>query len=70
MEASMEVSAHRGAPNPLAPLGRSWRRLRRRPLAMQLRTVAIVIAIVVGLVAWLVLGAVGHTGRRRERRGS
>ena len=42
MEASTEVSAHRGAPNPLAPLGRSWRRLRRRPLAMQLRTVAIV----------------------------
>ncbi len=62
MEASMEVSAHRGAPNPLAPLGRSWRRLRRRPLTMQLRTVAIVIAIVVGLVAWLLLAPSGTPG--------
>jgi Periplasmic binding protein len=39
--------------NPLAPLGRSWRRLRRRPVAMQVRTVVIVVAIVVGIVAWL-----------------
>ena len=43
------------APNPLAPFGRSWRRLRRRPLAMQLRTVCIVIGVVVGVVLWLVL---------------
>ena len=42
-------------PNPLAPFGRSWRRLRRRPLAMQLRTAAIVIGVVVGLVVWLSL---------------
>ncbi len=43
------------APNPLAPFGRSWRRLRRRPLAMQLRTVCIVVGVVVGVVLWLVL---------------
>ena len=30
-------------PNPLRPIGRSWRRLRRRPRAMQLRTVLIVL---------------------------
>ena len=27
--------------NPLAPLGRSWRRLRRRPAAMQVRTLVL-----------------------------
>jgi hypothetical protein len=63
MEASMEVSAHRGvAFHPLAPLGRSWRRLRRRPRATQLRTALIIIAIVVGLVAWLVLAPAGTPG--------
>ena len=63
MEASMEVSAHRGAVfHPLAPLGRSWRRLRRRPRATQLRTALIIIAIVVGLVAWLVLAPAGTPG--------
>src|SRR5580704_9639097 len=62
MEASMEMSAHRRAFNPLAPLSRSWRRLRRRPLAMQLRTAAIVIAIVVALVAWLMLAPSGTPG--------
>jgi hypothetical protein len=34
-------------PNPLRPIGRSWRRLRRRPRAMQIRTVLIVLAVVV-----------------------
>ena len=54
MEASMEVPAQQGASfRPLAPLGRSWRRLRRRPRATQIRTALIAIAIVVGLVAWL-----------------
>ena len=43
------------SPNPLRPIGRSWRRLRRRPPAMQVRTVLIVIAVVVGLILWLVL---------------
>ena len=62
MEPSMEVSAHQGPFNPLAPLGRSWRRLRRRPRAMQVRTAVIVIAIVVGLVAWLVLAPSGTPG--------
>jgi len=62
MGATVDVSAHRGRINPLASLGRSWRRLRRRPLAMQLRTLAIVIAIVVGLVAWLVLAPSGTPG--------
>ena len=62
MEASTGVSAHRGPFNPLAPLGRSWRRLRRRPRAMQVRTALIVIAIVVGLVAWLVLAPSGTPG--------
>jgi hypothetical protein len=62
MEASMEMSAQRRALNPVAPLGRSWRRLRRRPLAMQLRTAVIVIAIVVALVAWLMLAPSGTPG--------
>src|ERR1700683_1067455 len=63
MEASMEASTHRGAAfHPLAPLGRSWRRLRRRPRATQLRTALIIIAIVVGLVAWLVLAPAGTPG--------
>ena len=69
MEASMEVSAHRGAAfHPLAPLGRSWRRMRRRPRATQVRTALIIIAIVVGLVAWLVLAPAGHAGRVGQRR--
>ncbi len=54
----MTASARSGsfhAPNPLAPLGRSWRRLRRRPLPMQLRTASIVLGVVVGLVLWLAL---------------
>ena len=63
MEASTEVSAPRGAlHHPLAPLGRSWRRLRRRPRAMQVRTAVIVIAIVVGLLAWLTLAPSGTPG--------
>src|SRR5271156_4308368 len=64
MEASMEVPAHRGAAffHPLAPLGRSWRRMRRRPRATQVRTALIIIAIVVGLVAWLVLAPAGTPG--------
>jgi hypothetical protein len=63
MEATTEVPAHRGAAfHPLAPLGRSWRRLRRRPRATQIRTALIIIAIVVGLVAWLVLAPTGTPG--------
>ena len=62
MEASMDVSAHRGAFHPLASLGRSWRRLRRRPRATQVRTALIVVAIVIGLIAWLVLAPSGTPG--------
>ena len=53
MEGSTQVPAHLTMWNPLAPIGRSWRRLRRRPRAMQIRTALIIVAIVVGLVAWL-----------------
>ncbi len=62
MEASMEVSAHRGVFHPLASLGRSWRRLRRRPRATQVRTALLILAIVIGLVAWLVLAPTGTPG--------
>ena len=63
MDASMEVSTHRRVSfHPLVPVGRSWRRMRRRPRATQVRTALIFIAIVVGLVAWLVLAP---TGTRR-----
>jgi substrate-binding family protein len=63
MGASTEVSAPRGAlHHPLAPLGRSWRRLRRRPRAMQVRTAVIVIAIVVALLAWIALAPSGTPG--------
>ena len=59
MEASMEVSAHRGvASRVVAPVSRSWRRLRRRPRAVQVRTALMIVAIVVALVAWLVLACV------------
>jgi hypothetical protein len=49
-------------PNPLRPIGRSWRRLRRRPRAMQIRTVLIVLAVVVGLIIWLTLAPSGTPG--------
>jgi ABC-type branched-subunit amino acid transport system substrate-binding protein len=49
-------------PKPLRPLGRSWRRLRRRPRAMQVRTVLIVLAVVVGLIVWLTLAPSGTPG--------
>ena len=39
--------------NPVAPLGRSWRRLRRRPVAMQVRTILLILAVIVGLVLWI-----------------
>jgi hypothetical protein len=48
--------------NPVAPLGRTWRRLRRRPRSMQVRTALIIIAVVVGLVTWLVLAPAGMPG--------
>jgi hypothetical protein len=50
MDANMEVCAHRGAFHPLAPLGRSW------------RPALIIIALVVGLIAWLVLAPAGTPG--------
>ncbi len=53
MEANIGVSGHHASLNPLAPIGRGWRRLRRRPRAMQIRTVIVLLAIVVGLIAWL-----------------
>ena len=49
-------------PDPLRPLGRSWRRLRRRPRAMQVRTVLLVLAVVVGLIIWLTLAPSGTPG--------
>ena len=48
--------------NPLAPVGRSWRRLRRRPAVMQVRTVLIVLGVVVGLIVGLALSASGTAG--------
>jgi Periplasmic binding protein len=62
MEATVEVAAQHAAFRPWAPIGRSWRRFRRRPRAMQVRTVLIVVAIVVGLVAWIVLAPSGTPG--------
>jgi hypothetical protein len=62
MKASMEALRHHTSWNPLAPLGRSWRRLRRRPLAMQVRTVVVVLAIVVVLIAWLAFAPSGTPG--------
>jgi hypothetical protein len=61
----MDMTAHTRwmrPPNPLRPLGRSWRRFRRRPRAMQIRTVLIVLAVVVGLVIWLTLAPSGTPG--------
>ncbi len=63
MEASIEVPARRGvAFHPLAPVGRSWRRLRRRPRSMQVRTALIVVVVIVALIAWLLLAPTGTPG--------
>ncbi len=62
MEGSTQVPAHLTMWNPLAPIGRSWRRLRRRPQAMQIRTALIMVAIVVGLVAWVAFAPSGTPG--------
>ena len=56
--------------NPLAPLRRSWRRLRRRPVAMQVRTILLILAVIVGLVLWIDLapssdGGAGQPARQR-----
>jgi hypothetical protein len=48
--------------NPVAPVGRTWRRLRRRPRAMQIRTVLMILAVVVGLVIWIVMAPSGTPG--------
>ncbi|HEY1828689.1 MAG TPA: ABC transporter substrate-binding protein [Acidimicrobiales bacterium] len=60
----METSAQRGllSLHPLAPVGRTWRRLRRRPPVMQIRTALIVVAVVVALVAWILLAPSGAPG--------
>jgi hypothetical protein len=47
---------------PLAPFGRTWRRLRRRPRAMQIRTVVMILAVVIGLVIWIVTAPSGTAG--------
>jgi hypothetical protein len=62
MEATMEVVTRRGVLHPVAALGRSWRRLRRRPRAMQIRTAVIVVAVVVALIAWLMLAPSSSPG--------
>jgi hypothetical protein len=62
MDASTAAAGHHAAWNPLAPIGRSWRRFRRRPRAMQIRTALVVVAIVVGLVAWLAFAPSGTPG--------
>ncbi len=72
MGATGEVTARPGF-HPLAPAGRSWRRLRRRPVAMQVRTAVIVLAVVVGLVLWVAFapsaspGGAGSAGAAEAR---
>jgi hypothetical protein len=46
----------------LVPLGRTWRRFRRRPRAMQLRTVLIVVAVVIVIVTWVDVAPSGTPG--------
>ena len=76
MKASMEAPWHHASWNPLRPLGRSLRRLRRRPRAMQIRTVVVVLAIVAGLIVWLAFapsstpGGVGAAGAAERPGGS
>ena len=67
VEATIEVATRRGVLHPAAAMGRSWRRLRRRPRAMQIRTALIVVAIVVALIAWLMLAPSGTPGRGWRR---
>ncbi len=49
----------------IGPVGRTWRRLRRRPRAMQMRTVLMILAVVVGLVIWFVLAPAGTPSSAR-----
>jgi hypothetical protein len=64
MEASMDISPQRTTLrlNPLAPVARSWRRLRRRPALMQWRTVGLIVAVVVALIVWLAMAPSGVPG--------
>ncbi len=62
MESSTHLAGHRAMWNPMAPIGRSWRRLRRRPRAMQIRTALVVVGVVVALMVWLAFAPSGTPG--------
>jgi hypothetical protein len=47
---------------PTAPFGRTWRRLRRRPAAMQIRTIVMILAVIITLVVWIILAPSGTPG--------
>jgi hypothetical protein len=47
---------------PLTPFGRAWRRLRRRPPAMQIRTILMILAVIIGLLVWLAMAPTGTPG--------
>jgi hypothetical protein len=48
---------------PTAPFGRTWRRLRRRPAAMQIRTIVMILAVIITLVVWIILAPSGTPGQ-------
>ncbi len=61
----MSTATHSGPTPTTKPpprFGRNWRRLRRRPWAMQLRTVFMILAVIVGLVVWLLMAPSGTAG--------
>jgi hypothetical protein len=63
MGGSEETKAQRGQWNPLGTILRGWRRFHRRPMAMRLRTLGIVVALVGGTIAWVGLApASGSSG--------
>src|SRR4051794_38534843 len=52
---------------PGAAVARSWRRFRRRPTVMQVRTAAVVVAVFAGTTAWVATAPADRGGQSDAR---